>query len=558
MKNLKLILTLCLCAALIMTGCSGGDDSARDVSDSGSSEWEAVDQSIEDTVSSQDYQEGSTEDKASMLQEQLQEQYEAGNLAEEPVYDEEEQLISYVYNDGSLGGVSLTEVGDQFDGAVQRPESSYPQENVEFDEIGDYRTADLTEDLLMSAVDIDALQVAVMDGFEDTEFRRTFYEDLDREWNSAGLQVYTDYDTTVEDMKGLSGYDAIVIAMHGGMFRNHPVMSLDEEVTAATDEKYRSDRCNQLIARVYCNDKRYHYWILPEFFSNYYNTGDLEGSVIYVQCCNFFGCDCTSTSADTSMADTFRNAGAAVVIGYHNKVGSNYGRNMMKEALEQMFYGATAETAVENAKDTYGQNDNWENPTEDKYYAYPVVYGMKDTAFARKEPEESAVNEIYEEEPGESAVSEIDEEELLYMYYDAFEAGDYVYYAFADLDEDDLPELIVTPYGLSDMSDGMYADTVDIYTIRDDNVVDAGWINNSFQLIRYDSTSRTLRASWGGCGVDQYYTVNVQGSQTVNSYLTHDLDHDTYDIDGTELSEGEYQSYLKEWEKGDLLEFKAY
>ena len=40
--------------------------------------------------------------------------------------------------------------------------------------------------------------------------------------------------------------------------------------------------------------------------------------------------------------------------------------------------------------------------------------------------------------------------------------------------------------------------------------------------------------------------------------LTHDLDHDTYDIDGTERSEGEYHSYYKEWEKGDLLEFKAY
>ena len=540
MQKMKLILTLCLCAALILTGCSGGDDS-----DSGSSEWEAVDQSIEDTVSSQDYQEGSTEEKASMLQEQLQEQYEAGNLAEEPEYDEEEQLISYVYNDGSLGGVSLAEMGDQFDGAVQRPESSYPQKNFEFAEIGGYQAAALTEDHLVSAVDIDALRVAVMDGFEDTEFRRTFYEDLDREWKSTGLQVYTDYDTTVEDMKGLPGYDAIVIAMHGGMYRKHPIMSLDEDVTAAADEKYRSDCLNQFIARVHCTDGRYHYWILPAFFSNYYNTGDLEGSVIYVQCCSFFGCDCTSISDDTSMADTFRNAGAAVVIGYHNKVGSNYGRNMMKKALEQMFDGATAENAVENAKDTYGQNDNWEDPAKDKYYAYPVVYGEKDTAFAQKET-------------GEPAVSEIDEEELLYMYYDAFEAGDYVYYAFANLDDDNLPELIVASNGLSYMTDGMYADTVEIYTIRDGNVIDAGWINNSFQLIRYDSTSRTLRASWGGAGVNQYYTVKVQGSQTVNSYLTHDLDHDTYDIDGTQLSEGEYQSYYKEWEKGDLLEFKAY
>ena len=182
MQKMKVILILCLCAALILTGCSGGDDS-----DSGSSEWEAVDQSIEDTVSSQDYQEASTEDKASMLQEQLQEQYEAGNLAEEPEYDEEEQLISYVYNDGSLGGVSLAEMGDEFDGAVQRPESSSPQENYESAEAGGYRTEALNEDNLMSAVDIDALRVAVMDGFEDTEFRRTFYEDLDREWKSAGL-----------------------------------------------------------------------------------------------------------------------------------------------------------------------------------------------------------------------------------------------------------------------------------------------------------------------------------------------------------------------------------
>lgn len=540
MKKSKLILILCLCAALIMTGCSGGDDSDR-----GSSEWEAVDQSIEDTASSQDYQEGSTEEKASVLQEQLHEQYEAGNLAEEPEYHEEEQLITYVYKDGSLGGVSLTEMGDQLDGAAAHPKSSFPQENFELAETGDYRTAALTDNNLMSVVDIDALKVAVMDGFEDTEFRRTFYEDLDREWKSTGLQVHTDFDTTLEDMKGLSGYDAIVIAMHGGMYNKHPIMSLDEDVTAATDKKYRSDYRNHFIARVYCTDKRFHYWILPEFFSNYYDTGDLEDSVIYVQCCSFFGCDCTSTSADTSMADTLRNAGASVVIGYHNKVLSTYGRNMMKLTLEGMFEGSTAENAVENAKATYGQNDNREDWTTDKYYAYPVVYGDKGTAFAQKET-------------GEPAVSEIDEEELLYMYYDAFETGEYSYYAFANLDDDNIPELIADLNGLSDMSDGMYADSVEIYTIRNGKVVDAGWINNSFQLIRYDSKSRTLRASWGGAGVDQYYTVKVQGSQTVNSYLTHDLDHDTYDLDGTQLSKGEYQSYYKEWEKGDLLEFKPY
>ena len=542
MKKLKLTLILCLCAALILTGCGGGDDS-----DTGSSEWEAVDQSIEDTVSSQDYQDGSTEDKASMLQEQLQEQYEAGNLSEEPEYDEEEQLITYVYNDGSLGGVSLAEMGDQLDGAVQRPKSSFPEENFELSENDGYRTAALTEDNKLSVVDVNALRVAVMDSFEDTEFRRTFYENLDSEWKSKGLQVNTDYDTTVEDMKGLSGYDAIVIAMHGGMYHKRPIMSLNEEVTAATDEKYSSDRSNKYISKVYCTDKRFHYWILPEFFSNYYDAGDLEDSVIYVQCCSFFGCDCTSTSADTSMADTFRDAGASVVIGYHNSVASNYGRNVMKMTLERMFDGATAETALENAKATYGQSDNWEDPTKDKYYAYPVVYGENDTAFAQKETEEPTVSET------------IDEEELLYMYYDAFESGEYSYYAFANLDDDNIPELIVDKNGLSiSQGEEMYADTVEIYTIRDGHVVDAGFINNSFQPIRYDSASRSLRASWGGAGVNQYYTVKVQGSQTVDSYLTHNLDNDTYDLDGRELSEGEYQSYYHEWEKGDLLEFKPY
>ena len=533
-KNGKLMI-LFLCTAIVLAGCgsSGSSSASRTGSSGGGADpamWTEVDNSIEETVASEEYREATEEQKASILLQDLQQQYEAGKLADEPVYDSGEALITYTYSDGTLGGISMAEMGDAVDGAYARAGAEAFAENSG-----------------LGKVDLTSLRVTVMDGFENTDFRRSFYENLDREWKQLGLLVETDFDTTVNELKGLGGYDVIVLAMHGGMYRNHPILSPDEAVTDAKDREYRSELSNRYIARVYCADKRFHYWILPDFFRAFYDSGDLEGSVIFAQCCDFFGCDCMSSATDNTMAATFMDAGAAVVIGYHNSVESVYSRSVMKETLEQMYGGAAAAEAVSDATDVYGKNDRLEDPKQDKYLAYPIVYGAGNSAFPKEEP---AV-------PEEPAASVPDEETLLGMYYEAFQAGAYNYYAFAMLDEDDLPELIVAN-GLSPMSEGMYADTVEIYTIRNGSVVDAGWVSNSFSLIRYDSASRTLKASWGGAGVNQNYTAKVQGEQVVYSYLTFDMDHNTYDLDGVTLSASEYQSRLMEWEQGEELEFKAY
>lgn len=41
------------------------------------------------------------------------------------------------------------------------------------------------------------------------------------------------------------------------------------------------------------------------------------------------------------MAQAFTDHGAEVVVGYHNRVASNYGRNVMKEVIEKTFNGQT-------------------------------------------------------------------------------------------------------------------------------------------------------------------------------------------------------------------------
>ena len=281
----------------------------------------------------------------------------ADGLLEEPAsYSEEEALFTFVYDDGIMGGVSLREMDDETDGAPL-PGGRFP---------APYTSSFTGQDL----------SVLVLNGFEDTQFRTAYYNGLYTDWSAMGLGVTLDGDVTVADMTQLTPYDVIVFSMHGGTYLGEPIMSLDEPVTAESDLRYdwylRNDRS---VAKVYCTDGAWHYWVMGHFFSDQYAADAFEGKVIYVQCCSFYGCRCYTDYPDTSFADCVLGLSAETVFGYYNSVLSTYGRDVMRTTLEAMFEGSNASEALLGAMALHGENDGYENPANDKYIAHPMLTG---------------------------------------------------------------------------------------------------------------------------------------------------------------------------------------
>jgi len=174
--------------------------------------------------------------------------------------------------------------------------------------------------------------------------------------------------------------------MHGGTYMEQPILAINEVPTTETDKLYHQYLVNeQSVCRVMYIDGSAAYWIMPSFFYNVYGDNGLDGKIVFSEACAFYGCECYCTDADVSMASSFANASADVVIGYFNSVEANYSRDVMKTTLEAMYEGSTAYDALSLAIGVHGETDEWEDPREDKFYAYPLFMGEASTIIVADE-----------------------------------------------------------------------------------------------------------------------------------------------------------------------------
>ena len=212
----------------------------------------------------------------------------------------------------------------------------------------------------------------VLNAFENSVYRRSFYEELQTDWNGRGLTTTVDTYVTVADLKNLGSYDVIVFAMHGSMTDvsgtgEVPAISLNEAATSYTDSQYEYElRTRKSIRKAYYTDETT-YLVAPGFFTDNYSGGGLSGKLVYSESCEFYGADAYSTSPNYTFANALRSCSAGAVVGYHNSVYADYSRDMMKYVVEVTFEGEEVGEAVSKAKGVYGNNDGG-NPG-----AYPVV-----------------------------------------------------------------------------------------------------------------------------------------------------------------------------------------
>lgn len=212
--------------------------------------------------------------------------------------------------------------------------------------------------------------------WDDPTFRVPFYETMEDEFDALGLETTVDWDTTVNDYKNLSGYEVIMFSGHGayetyeiwtGPFTKEKQtlssLLLYEKSTNKKDKTYENDLKQFRVGKISVQGGTM-YAILPNFFTHYYNEGDLDGSFVFIQDCESHGKD---GNENFRFSDALRAASAEAVVGYHNSVESNYGRGLMKTYITNLINGDTAGTAYNKAVQTHGATDG--------YIAYPLFRG---------------------------------------------------------------------------------------------------------------------------------------------------------------------------------------
>ena len=287
-------------------------------------------------------------------------------------YDEENGMLSFAYDCGVLGGVLLTDWEDEpfVDLPLEMPEGLPGPLDAE----NDVRP-------LGNAI--------IYYAFDDTvnSSRYPSYLTMQEAWNGWGLSTTLDTDVTVADLRHMDDYDLCILSTHGAYYtyttgwlfkqvRTAPVLLLREESSFWDDLRYGFDLLTHRVIKVNGN-----YCVTPDFFSAAYRDGQLEGTMVFSETCEFFG---GSNILDLSMSNALLDAGARAVVGFVNNVYAVYSRNMLWGTVNQLIMGQNILQAVDAAAATYGPDDIYwylsQGGTKPhRYAAFALVHG-DDTA----------------------------------------------------------------------------------------------------------------------------------------------------------------------------------
>lgn len=341
-----------------------------------------VDTALADLTSTENFDALTIEDKANSVIEVLNTMVDEGLVVEDSIYyDEIDRIVYYKYNTDALGVVSL-EQNEEWNTDSSHDKRQRADSNM-YSTPTTISNQTNTEIVTASNEESNERNVLILNGFENSSYRRDYYTNLESEWDSLGLNTTVDVDVTVEDMKSLneSDWDVVVFAMHGSKYRvesgsnKQPVLCINENATDDTDDAYDYELTQSHTIIKHTGGGNNSYWIVPQFFTDTYSSTDLDGMMFFSETCMFYGCDCQSTTPDYVMANAIIGRSAEVVIGYHNSVGADYSRNVMKIVIEETFNGETINESLNIATSSEGDNDNMSDASSDKYESYPIISG---------------------------------------------------------------------------------------------------------------------------------------------------------------------------------------
>ena len=214
-------------------------------------------------------------------------------------------------------------------------------------------------------------------------WREPFYEELETEWESKGLDTSC-LGTSVESYKNIGNYDLVLISGHGasGAFKEG---TLGKEKTTISSF-FLTENATRIKSGIYCADLKAQrvgivsnangsfYALLPKFFEHYYGPDGLEGKFVFAENCSVYG---SNGNVYNGMADAIIDAGAECFVGFHNDVMARYSRDFMKVYVDNLIAGKTAQQAFDAAISAKGANDYFAGRENYGQTAYPILSGNK-------------------------------------------------------------------------------------------------------------------------------------------------------------------------------------
>ena len=340
---LTLALALASPAALA-AGDATTDNTQATLSRADAAQMAQADAAVEALVNSSAYDAMDLQQRQAAAQEQLDQLASQGLIQADSVrYDQENNLYSFTYDCGVLGGILLTDWEDEE--LVQLP-LTVPEELA-------FNPLDQTNDVMPLG------NAIVYYAFDDTvdSNRYPYYTTMQEYWNGWGLSTTIDNDVTVSDLRHMDDYDLCIISTHGAYYsyttgwlfkqvHTSPILVLREESSFWDDLRYGFDLLTHRVIKVngvYC--------ITPSFFESAYRGGQLNGTMIFSEACEFFG---TGNVIDLSMSTALLDGGASAVAGFVNNVYAIYSRSMLWGTVNQLIMGKNILQAVDAAAATYG------------------------------------------------------------------------------------------------------------------------------------------------------------------------------------------------------------
>ena len=335
----------------------------------------------------QNYETMSIEERKEVTENKLEELEENGLIVENTIiYDENSSTYTFEYESGALGAVIIGEWNENQNG-IQNTRESFSKDEISVfstinkaTEIAENDEIQVVSD--SSGSDLNAVILwSFNQAWDNDSYRRPFYQSTEADWESAGVDTDVIWDTIVEDYKKLDDYEIIVFSGHGAYtgykpssFSEKKYMSsllLHEKATQEKDNFYKNDLKLYRIGKIQVNGGTM-YAILPNFWSYYYKDGDLDGSFIFAENCEFHG---KNGDVHKDMSNALTNLSAEAVIGFHNSVMADYSRELMKEYIDKLIDGGLSSTAFNNAKTIHGENDYFAGRENIGPTAYPIFCG---------------------------------------------------------------------------------------------------------------------------------------------------------------------------------------
>ncbi len=246
------------------------------------------------------------------------------------------------------------------------------EESINLNSLDDITDTNIT----MDAVGLYG-EAYVMDAFEET--RDGYYKSLNTRWNQNGLATTVNYDITVETYRNIQNKDLIVFSAHGGIINGKINITTNELVTADKNNTYAYELyTTKTVSTCFITDG---YWginkvycINSDFIKDNYEENSFDGSVMFFECCDFYGAGATRDTISDEFAQTFLDCGADTVVGFYNSVGAVYSRELMDCFVRRLIMGDTTKQAFINAEDSKGYDDgDGDGIVELKY----VIDGVK-------------------------------------------------------------------------------------------------------------------------------------------------------------------------------------